>query len=123
MEVIEQITLEEVREVRAARIYYSSRTCWWTHDPAHLCRHPQAGIPCDPRGAPLFETDDAEGFLRRAEQIPEHYGRHGLRAFMAAHHLNAVVGVSDLRATCGTEWEEYNAALDRLDARKGAESE
>lgn len=62
-----------------------------------------------------------EGFLRAAEANAERYGRHGLRAFLAAHHANAVVSLSDQRATCAEGWDAYNDALDRFDARSARE--
>ena len=122
MEVIERLTLTEVRASGAAKIFYSPLTCWWTHDPAHLSQLP-GGIPCGPRGEVLFETDDVRGFLDMAEAQPEHYGRYGLRAFMAAHHLNCVVSLDDRRSWSAETWDEYNDALDRLKQRvKEAES-
>jgi hypothetical protein len=137
MEVVERITIADVRAARPKMIYYGARTCWWTHDPNHLCNTGQQkanvvgaggtirqvvskqGLPCDPRGGVLFQTDDIEGFLRAAEEHAEAYGRHGLRAFMAAHHENCQVSLTDDRRTCGVEWADYNDALDRLDARQG----
>lgn len=116
MEILECITLDAIRQARPEMIYYGAQTCWWTHDPAHLCTHPQSGLPCDPRAGMLFQTDDVEGFLWKAQQNAEAggYGKHGMRAFMAAHHQNCVVSLTDQRSTCGTTWEEYNDALDRL---------
>lgn len=75
-------------------------------------------LPCDPRGSVLFQTDKIEAFLQSAESNSRHYGRHGLRAFMAAHHDNCYVSFEDLRHTSGQEWSEYNDALDRIDELK-----
>ena len=153
MEIINRITLEDVRRASPEMIYYAVHTCWWTHDPSHLSQTPETSeaevrriadtfrlnsstpdapienflerarqatshrLPCDPRGSVLFQTDNVEGFLSAAESNAAHYGRHGLRAFMAAHHLNCVVSLEDLRSTSGRTWDEYNDALDRLDKR------
>lgn len=117
MEIIERVTLEQVREAKPAMIYYGANTCWWTHDPNHLSRTTGVGLPCDPRGGVLFETDDIEGFLKAAERNAQHYGRHGLRAFMAAHHLNCILSLSEPRPWCSPDWLEYNEALDALDQR------
>jgi hypothetical protein len=106
------ITIENVREASPERIYYGAQTCWWTHDPAHLCKEPSTGLPCDPRGGMLLQTDDVEGFLKAAESNPTNYGKHGIVAFMAAHHLNTTVGPSDVRSTCFTSWDDYNRILD-----------
>lgn len=119
--IVERVSLEDVRRETAAAgqeamIFYGARTCWWTHDPRHLGRLPGV-IPCDPRGGVLLQTDDVQGFLEAAEKNVTHYGRHGLRAFMAAHHANTQVGEHDERRTCFETWEPYNRLLDELDAR------
>lgn len=152
MEIIERVSLEDIRRAKPAYIFYAARTCWWTHDPMHLSTLPSSeeeikryaetfrlnsstpdapldeyferarkaarGLPCDPRGSVLFQTDNIEGFLMAAEDNADHYGKHGIRAFMAAHHSNCVISLTDLRPTSGREWQEYNDALDRLDACK-----
>lgn len=105
-------SMRRENQIYPSKIYYGANTCWWTDDPRHLCRHPESGLPCDPRGGMLFETTDVEGFLARAEANPDFYGRHGLRAFMAAHHLNCVVSKEDARSTCFRIWDEYNDILD-----------
>jgi len=106
------MTLEDIRAAKPERIYYGANTCWWTHDPADLSRHPEAGLPCDPRGGMLMMTDDVEGFLSAAEANPEHYGKHGLRAFLAAHHRNMTRSRADVRPWCFRTWAEYDAVLD-----------
>jgi hypothetical protein len=108
-----RVTLEDVRAARPAMIFYGANTCWWTHDPNHLGRLPDSGLPCDPRGGVLFQTDDVEGFLRAAEEAPDHYGRHGLQAFVAAHHENCTMGDDDPTPWAFPTWDEYNDAIDR----------
>lgn len=115
--IFENITLADVRAAKPKKIFYAANTCWWTHDPAHLGRKPDSGLPCDPRGSVLFETEDVEGFLQAAEAHPEHYGKHGLRAFLAAHHQNACLNG---RPWSAGSWDSYNSALDRLDLQKAA---
>ena len=115
--ISQTITLADVRAALPKKIYYSTQTCWWTHDARHLCRH-ASGLPCDPRGGMLFEAHDTEAFLQTAEEHPEHYGRHGLDAFMAAHHLNCHVSETDARCTCMASWADYN---DAIDARKAGQ--
>jgi hypothetical protein len=75
-------------------------------------------LPCDPRGGMLFQTDDVEGFLNAAVQNATHYGKHELRAFMAAHHQNCILSLDNPRPWCAREWQSYNDALDRLDQVK-----
>lgn len=45
-------------------------------------------IPLDPSGAPLYIADNPKIFIKNAENNPDHYGEHGLDAFMKAHHKN-----------------------------------
>jgi len=113
--IVEKMTLAGVRAAKPDMIFYSAGTCWWTHDPLHLGTN-ASGLPCDPRDGVLFQTEDVEGFLKAAVENPGHYGRHGLRAFVAAHHLNCQLSEDDSRAWCMPTWDEYNEALDILDA-------
>lgn len=105
------VTLEGIRKASSRMIFYGANTCWRTNDPLHLSRHP-SGLPCDPRGGMPLQTEDVEGFLRTAEEHVSHYGKHGLRAFRAAHHLNCVVSRTDRRSTCFASWDDYNRILD-----------
>jgi len=113
--------LEDIRRQQPAIVFYSAKTCWWTSDPNDLCcphGNPMRtcpagdgdGIPLDPSGSPLFQTDDVEGFLKSAEEAPEHYGRHGLRAFILAYHGNVLS--EDGLPRCSSKWEMYNDLLD-----------
>lgn len=76
------------------------------------------GLPCDPRGSVLFQTEKVEAFIQTAKEKSAHYGKHGIRAFLAAHHLNCIISSFDPRPTSGADWQEYNDALDRLDEMK-----
>ena len=109
--ITKRVSLQDVRDAKPKMIYYGALTCWWTHDPYDLC-HLTNGLPCDPRGGVLMQTDDIEGFLRSAEANPAHYGRHGLDAFMASHHKNCLVSLADVRSTCFETWDAYNDAID-----------
>lgn len=128
------ITIEDVRAAKPEMIFFSGVTGWWTHDPDHLyasnamiprsARHPldpgyrqPQAIPTGPRGEPLFQADNPEDFLRVAEKNAAHYGRHGILAFVAAHHLNTVVHTRDRRPTSFREWDDYNRLLDEAAAR------
>ncbi len=116
-------SLQQLRDARPAMIFYSIRTCWWTANPDDLCcpeGHPMKdceyrGIPLDPAGAPLCQTDDIDAFLREAEVNPSHYGRHGLEAFILAYHGNIVSEEGLPR--CATKWDSYNSLLDTLAER------
>ena len=153
MEIIQIVTFADVRRAKPETIWYAARTCWWTHDPAHLstlpptwtelaefaknlsekrraagepvgdlftdARNMYRGLPCDPRGSVLMMTrkGDGEGFLKAAERSSAHYGKHGLRAFMAAHHRNCIESSTSPRPWSATDYDEYNDAIDRFDER------
>jgi len=119
MFILHRCTITAVRKARPEKLYYGVTTCWWTHDPRHLSRRRDDGLPCDPRGGVLLETTNVDEFLQAVEDNPGYYGRHGLAAFMAAHHLNCVVSETNLRPWCSQDWEEYNAALDAQESADG----
>jgi len=134
MEIRESVSFEQVRE-EAKTIWYAVRTCWWTHKPEDVREATilasggdKGGIPLDPSGCPLMFADGkAKEFLDSAAQNPQYYGKHGLRAFMAAHHRNAFENSSKLlggketgKPVSAKTWDEYNAAIDRFDSRQGA---
>src|ERR1044072_7704154 len=110
MQIVENITLDQVRAAKPKMIWYAVNTCWWTHNPEHL--RTDTSIPTDPRGSVLFQTESVDDFLRMALQNPAHYGKHGLRAFIASHHQNCIVSRDDPRPWSGETWQEYNDAID-----------
>jgi hypothetical protein len=105
------ITLESLKDLNPKMIYYGAVTCWWTHDPSHLVVHPQSGLPCDPRGSVLLQTPHVDSFLETASQNPSYYGKHGINAFLAAHHENTI----DLLGYpwSFTSWDDYNKLLEQ----------
>ena len=109
MEIIELIKLEDVRAAKSDSLYFAPNTLWWTHESAHLS-------VAQLRRQHIIR--DEETFLKAAEYNPSQFGRHGLRAFLAAHHLNCYVSFDDLSHTSARTWNEYNDALDRLDELK-----
>lgn len=129
------LTVEDIRKLKPKMIYYGAQTPWWTHDPAHLCstgklkmmmktgQHDKEmkevespGLPCDPLGGMLMQTDKVDAFLDAAKANPQHHGKHGLRAFEAAHHSNAqALNI----VKCFKSWDLYNAWLDRVDSLDG----
>ncbi len=105
-----QRTIADVRAARPTTIYYGALTCWWSDAAPPYRTKGEYGLPCDPRGGVLLQTEDVEAFLRSAEENPEFYGRHGLRAFEAALHGNVLA--SNGNPTCFNSWDEYNSLLD-----------
>jgi len=61
-------------------------------------------IPLDPTGGTLYQMDDLTEWVSRAEKLPDHFGKHGLDAFMMAHHQNC--------KKCFSRWEDYNNFID-----------
>ena len=100
-------SLAQVRAMKPKMIFYATATCWWTANPDDL--YTSVGLPSDPRGCTLFETEDVEGFLKSAEEHPDHYGEYGLDAFILAYHGNVVT--ADGRPTSFRKWDSYNALL------------
>jgi hypothetical protein len=116
--IANRICLEQIKACTAPTVYFAMHTCWWTHDPSHLYTLPGTSIPCDPRGSVLMNAPLAD-FIAAAEGNPGHYGKHGLAAFMAAHHLNCQVAADDPRPTSLKTWDEYNQALDASGQDRG----
>lgn len=117
------ITFEEVLAAKPAMIFYGAQTPWWTHNSEHLHSTGELkmkvgpskdkmrevtspGLPCDPRGGMLMQTDKPEEFLEGAKRaaIEGRYGRHGIYCFMEAHHQNMRTPLDN--------WDAYNDRLD-----------
>lgn len=136
MIVENNLTLEELKKQLTSDsvILWSAHTCWWTHRWEDTFRTPirkgvkftAAGghswvsdvrpIPCDPRGAVLLQTESGKAlqFIEEAEKHPDHYGKHGLEAFMAAHAMNCRTEMG--KPWAELSWDEYNDALDQKEA-------
>lgn len=72
----------------------------------NLCKQNDIEIPCDPTGSPLFQTTDVKQWISLAEAKPDHFGKHGIKAFMKSHHQN-----SDGQAH--SKWNKYNEMVDK----------
>lgn len=126
------LTIDDIRKEKPKMIYYGAQTPWWTHRAEDLhstgdkkmmigssqdkMKKVSFNLPCDPLGGMLLETDKVEAFLSAAEKKSKHYGKHGLRAFEAAHHQNAK-SLNIVR--CFRTWQEYNDWLDKVDRLDG----
>lgn len=109
-------TIDELRARKPKMILYGANTAWWIAD-VDLDRlngkydtGGDQGIPCDPRGGVLFQTDDIDGFLTAALSDPTHYGPHGAEAFILAYHGNVLT--DEGKATCFEGWTTYSELLD-----------
>ena len=110
---------QRARPLRMA--FYGANTPWWTSSEHDLYEKPGIGLPCDPRGGMLFQSGegDLDKFLKSAESQPEAYGKHGIRAFLAAYHgVVEVWNGQKLLPTCLDNWDAYNELLDKHDANK-----
>lgn len=120
IEIAKEITMAEAKELAlvSGMIFYGANTCWWTARRIDLYRHPECGLPCDPRCGMLFETNDVLKFFDDAEKNVLHYGKYGLRAFLLAYHGCVVAKEKDW-PTCFSTWDEYNQLIDDtlVDAR------
>ena len=92
------------------RLVYGAQTCWWKiGDPIYK----RDNLPCGPRGEMLLETDKPLDFIKQAEENPDHYGRHGLEAFLAAYHGHIIT--EDGLPTSFESWDRYNDIIDEFD--------
>jgi hypothetical protein len=128
--IAEEVTMETVKTIAkySKIILYGANTCWWTASWNDIYRHPDVGLPCDPRGGVLMQTNGEDGweeFIKQAEENPTHYGKHGLRAFLLAYHGCVKVQsakTGNIVPTCLSTWQEYNDLIDenaKLDNLKG----
>ncbi|MES2004319.1 MAG: hypothetical protein V4450_07345 [Bacteroidota bacterium] len=65
----------------------------------------QSTVPLDPSGSPLYQMDDVEKWIRVAEEKPAHFGKHGLDAFVKAHHQNC-------EGIAFQSWDHVNQVID-----------
>ena len=116
-----RISLETIKALAgvSSRLVYAAQTCWWkVGDPIYKCS--DSSLPCGPRGEMLLETDNPLGFIEQAEKNIQHYGKHGIRAFVAAYHENIVVAHNCL-PTSFNSWDKYNDIIDKHDKLKETE--
>ena len=101
-----------LKDVEDSLIIYAVYSPWWCVTPPFPpYRLADGAIPCDPRGSVLRQTGmDLMDFIEHAEAQPDHYGKHGILTFAAAHHGNVLT--DDGRPTSLTCWEEYDALVD-----------
>jgi hypothetical protein len=100
----------------AGAIYYSGKSCWWSHQRGHALAG-GAGMIC-PAGGQIFMEKDWRGWLESARENPAHYGQHGMRALLAAHHAN-VRSAKNGGFYAAKTWRPYNEAIDALLAEEG----
>ncbi len=102
-------------------VCYAINTCWWCLLKDNSYKN--EGFPCDPRGSMLMQASIGK-FIENAKSNPEHYGKHGLKTFMAAYEGNVLT--DDGQPTSLTDWRAYNNLIDGhqcLDPRVYAVSE
>lgn len=101
-----------------AVILVSARTFWWSHTYDHATVEPGIGLPLDPTGGPLLIMGDASDerhwrkYLELVEAKQDYYGRYGLTAFEAMHHLNSFDDTG--RHWASNLLADYERALDAL---------
>lgn len=100
----------------AGAVYYSDKSCWWSHQRGHAYRAPKPGemaVMMCPLGGAIFMERNWEGWFEAAEDNPAHYGYRGLDAFVAAHHQNCRNAQTG-GAFASPSWVPYNAGVDAL---------
>lgn len=112
-----KVSEHQIREWAAMpgqQFVYAVSSPWWSLWDDDWMPYRNGGLPCDPRGSMLMQGDAAK-FLVSADANPEHYGRHGIAALVAAFHSNVEVLTRDgrgWRPTSLDSWDDYNALLD-----------
>lgn len=125
MKIAFEVSLEQVKAQAAstALLRYGANTCWWGMDdaPWYNTETDGSGLPCDPRGGMLFETDKPLDFIRAAEQHVagggKAYGKYGLRTFLLA--LHGCVTTDQGKPTCFQKWAEYEALIEAGEVKRG----
>ena len=110
-------------------VCYSFATCWWCilRDNPYKIRGTH-GLPCDPRGAVLYQGPIKEFIDAAVNGDHNHYGKHGLQAFWSSYHgvvlrqdhtmlaSTVLTGKakfsSDWKPWAFKGWDEYNKVLD-----------
>lgn len=113
MKLTNKFTLEELKIMAryVPRLVYAAQTCWWKIGNSVYRKDNQVdGLPCGPRGEMLLETNKPLNFIEQAEKNPDHYGKHGLDAFVAAYHENVVT--DEGIPTSFEGWHRYNELID-----------
>lgn len=64
------------------------------------------GLPCDPVGFPIKKMN-YNTWLEQSLSNPEHFGKHGLNAFVFTHHQNC-------KSFFSNKWDSYNDYIDKL---------
>jgi hypothetical protein len=100
MKLLNKVTFQDVVNSKSDTVYYSTKTKWWTDDPADLqttkplpaaarpAGAPEdygSGLPCDRFGCVLFQIEK-EKWVANPDKIAAHYG--SLDVLMAMHHKN-----------------------------------
>jgi hypothetical protein len=118
-----KITLEQILDEKPTWIWLGANSGWWTHREDNLFSSKQfnkSGLPfpCGPRGEGLLTLEGAEAFIATAKKNPDHYGKSGIEAFLAAHNDNCVNVQDGLWCRWSmSEWYEYSNAIDRSRAQ------
>lgn len=121
LHIIENITLQDVLDAKPEKIWFSSGTLWWTHDPDHI-KHVANYLErthkinedyyMDPSGAPLHESTKPKEFIKDAKANPDRYGEMGIRAFMATHHANSFQAEDHTNSmVCSNRYRDYERSL------------
>lgn len=129
MKLLYKVTFEDVVNSQSDTVYYSTKTRWWTDDPADLGTTKPlpphlrplgskedfgAGLPCDRFGCVLFQIEK-EKWIANPDKIAAHYG--SLDVLMAMHHKNFQPEVGD-QLTIFTQVETFVNAV--KEQRNGA---
>lgn len=106
MKLLNKVKFEEIVNSKSDTVYYSTRTFWWTDDPADLKEtkpiptsfRPTAfspefggGLPCDIFGCVLYQIEKQRWL--DVDKIINHYGSTDI--LMAMHAKNFIPDMGD----------------------------
>lgn len=102
--------IEKIAEDDSVECVYSIGTCWWSlYKDDYMPFVSSGGItPLDPMGSPLMQAP-LKDFIKSAKENIEHYGEHGLDAFVSAFHGNVVLNTG--KDVAFKTWDEYNKLI------------
>ena len=118
--------MSDIRRGASTKIYFSAKSLWWTHLKSDLIEATERGHAyklaiakregrgvyvraegeTDPLGEPVKVFPKPGLWMKNSSKQAGSFGKHGLRAFMKAHHQNTSTYFSN-------KWADYNNLIDQ----------
>lgn len=116
--------IADIKNGKSQNIYLCSKSLWWTHLESDAIDAHFSGLEFvknknifkiinnnvtefySPIGEPIIKNNNALKFMMQTQMRPQHCGKHGLNAFMKAHHQNNSKHFFN-------KWQRYNDLIDK----------